>query len=181
MCFTTSSYLVSVLSVLLLLGGGERVQCFVSPQNMKGFRVTSFVRLPQATDTQAETSKSKTTATKQKKLGLLTFDLDDTLYPIKPVLDDANAAFARAMERFGYEGLTPNDIVETAKQIREEIAKDDPTTAAVLTHTEIRELAIRRELEKQMLSKKLKETADDWATPVDNLADVVVAHAKKYV
>jgi hypothetical protein len=34
-------------------------------------------------------------------------------------------------------------------------------------------------MENIMLSKKLKETADDWATPVSALADVVVAHAKK--
>jgi hypothetical protein len=116
---------------------------------------------------------------KRKTLGLLTFDLDDTLYPISPVIDEANAAFARAMARFGYEGLTPMDIVETGKLIREELAAENPSNAVVLTHTEIRELSIRREMENIMLAKKLQETADDWATPVSDLASIVVANAKK--
>jgi hypothetical protein len=168
----------SVLSVLLLHTlVVDRGLAFVSPQQHR--RVVSFAQLGAAEATDVEKTLETTTKTPSKTLGLLTFDLDDTLYPITPVIDAANAAFARAMERFGYEGLTPMDIVQTAKLIREEIAEEDPKAAAILTHTEIRELAIRREMENIMLSKKLKETADDWATPVSALADVVVAHAKK--
>lgn len=169
----------SVLSVLLLHTlVVDRGLAFVPPQQHR--RVVSFAQLGAAEATDVEKTSETTTKTTTKTLGLLTFDLDDTLYPITPVIDEANAAFARAMERFGYEGLTPMDIVQTAKLIREEIAEDDPKAAAILTHTEIRELAIRREMENIMLSKKLKETADDWATPVSALADVVVAHAKKW-
>ena len=36
------------------------------------------------------------------------------------------------MERFGYTGLLPSDIVTTAKEIREEIALEDPEKAAGL-------------------------------------------------
>ena len=164
----------SVLLSVCLLSPNSVVQGFVPHQ-----RVPSFVRLEAATGTFELPNDTQLYNTKQKKLALLTFDLDDTLYPIEPVIDEANAAFARAMARFGYEGLTPMDIVESAKLIREEIAIDDPERAAVLTHTEIRELAIRREMENIMLARKLKECADDWATPVSALADVVVAHAKK--
>ena len=150
----------------------------------------AFVRLAAATkvDEGAAAAAAETASvpnskvggdTKKKTLGLLTFDLDDTLYPIAPVIDEANAAFARAMARFGYEGLTPMDIVETGKLIREEIAAENPKSSVVLTHTEIRELSIRREMENIMLAKKLKETADDWATPVSDLATIVVANAKK--
>ena len=46
------------------------------------------------------------------------------------------------------------------------------------THTEIRELAIRREMEKIILQRKLKETADDWATPVESLTATVKKHAQ---
>lgn len=46
---------------------------------------------------QADTQESKATATaakpEVKQLGLLTFDLDDTLYPIAGVIEDANGAF----------------------------------------------------------------------------------------
>ena len=69
--------------------------------------------------------------TTKKTLGLLTFDLDDSLYPIAPVLDEANAAFKRAMARFGYDdgNIQPQDIVDTARQIRDEFP---PEEAAVL-------------------------------------------------
>ena len=172
-----SSVLLSVLSVVLLV---DRVHAFVPPQQLQ--RAVSFVRLAATETTNVDsTAEDKTTsgATKQKTIGLLTFDLDDTLYPIAPVIDEANAAFARAMARFGYEGLTPMDIVETGMLIRQEIANANAMDAAILTHTEIRELSIRREMENIMLSQKLKETADDWATPVSDLADIVVANAKK--
>lgn len=115
---------------------------------------------------------------KKKKLGLLTFDLDDTLYPTDVVLSEANTAFAQAMERFGYSGIGPDEIDKTGKQIR--LEEMSPEEAAQMTHTDIRRLAIRRELEKAMLERKLKEVAEDWATPVSALADVVVAHAKQW-
>ena len=46
------------------------------------------------------------------------------------------------------------------------------------THTEIRELAIRREMQKIILQRKLKEVADDWATPVESLTSIVKKHAE---
>ena len=81
------------------------------------------------------------------------------------------------MARFGYTGIQPIDIVNTGKKIREEM---DPQEAAILTHTQIRELAIRREMEQFMLKRKLQETADDWATPVSDLGDIIVKNAKKW-
>ena len=136
-----------------------------------------------STTAKAETSTTAKSAKKPKTnpLGLITFDLDDTLYPIQPVIDEANAAFARAMNSFGFEGIQPNDIVQASKQIRQEISEEDPQKAAVLTHTEIRLLAIRREMERVILKKKLQATADDWATPVSDLSPIIVSHAKKYV
>jgi FMN phosphatase YigB (HAD superfamily) len=127
----------------------------------------------------AATSSSDTKKKKKKTLGLITFDLDDTLYPIDPVIAEANAAFAKAMNNFGYDKIRPTDIDDTGKKIRAEIAKSDPKAAAILTHTEVRKLAIRREMEDVMLQRKLQETAEDWATEVQFLADIVVEHAKK--
>lgn len=108
---------------------------------------------------------------------LITFDLDDTLYPIAPVIEEANTAFAKAMERYGYAGIKPNDIDETTKLVRAEL---DPEVAAALSHTEARELAIRRQMEDAMLSRKLKETAEDWVTSVADLSPVVVDNAKRW-
>ena len=36
-------------------------------------------------------------------------------------------------------------------------------------------------MEKIILERKLKETADDWATQVDSLSPVIKEHAKKWV
>ena len=83
------------------------------------------------------------------------------------------------MGRYGYEGLMPLDIVTTGKQIRQEISLEDPDRAKSLSHTEIRELAIRREIEKIILERKLQACADDWATQVGSLSPIVVDHAKK--
>ena len=85
------------------------------------------------------------------------------------------------MARFGYEGLSPLDIVNTGKQIRNEISRVDPDRAKALSHTEIRELAIRREIEKIILERKLQACADDWATQVSSLSPIVVDNAKRLV
>jgi len=117
--------------------------------------------------------------TESQTLGLLTFDLDDTLYPIGPVEQDANDAFVKAMGTYGFKGLERDDIVRAAKQIREEIGKEDPAAAAILTHTEVRELAIRQKMEEITMIEKLQACADDWATPVESLSALVVQNAKK--
>ena len=118
---------------------------------------------------------------KKKTLGLLTFDLDDTLYPIQPVIDEANAAFVRAMESFGFSDIEPEDIDKTARDIREEVSQEEgPAAAAMISHTEIRIMAIRRVLEKIIFQRKLQACADDWATPVSALSNIVVSHARKW-
>lgn len=189
---TASTFFLCGVIIVGVLLAADPVNAFV-PVRISSHHPTqavgggiAFVRLDAAAAETTSINHAVATAgassgePKKKTLGLLTFDLDDTLYPIAPVIDEANAAFARAMARFGYEGLTPMDIVETGKLIREEIAAQNPKSAVVLTHTEIRELSIRREMENIMLAKKLKETADDWATPVSDLASIVVANAKKW-
>lgn len=82
------------------------------------------------------------------------------------------------MHKFGYDGIQPNDIDETGKQIREEMAQTDPYDAAALTHTELRMLAIRRQMESIRLLRSLEEVAKDWATDVSNLTPIVVENCK---
>eukprot|EP00526_Cylindrotheca_closterium_P010104 CAMPEP_0113621902 /NCGR_PEP_ID=MMETSP0017_2-20120614/11208_1 /TAXON_ID=2856 /ORGANISM="Cylindrotheca closterium" /LENGTH=402 /DNA_ID=CAMNT_0000531689 /DNA_START=207 /DNA_END=1415 /DNA_ORIENTATION=- /assembly_acc=CAM_ASM_000147 len=131
-------------------------------------------------DTQEAPTEAKVSRPKVQQLGLLTFDLDDTLYPIGPCVEAANNAFVTAMEKYGFPGLSAFDIVETGKIVREEIANEDPEKAAALTHTEIRELAIRREMEKVILERKLQSTAEDWATQVSSLSPIVRKHAQDW-
>ena len=89
-----------------------------------------------------------------------------------------NNAFANAMHKFGYDGIQPSDIDETGKQIREEMAQTDPEKAAALSHTELRLLAIRRQMESIRLLRSLEDVAKDWATTVSDLTPVVVENCK---
>lgn len=143
---------------------------------------TSTLKAEKTADTDLSdvSASSSPKSSKVKDLGLLTFDLDDTLYPIATVVEDANAAFVTAMERFGFEGVNAFDIVNTGKVVREELRATDPEKAVGLTHTEIREMAIRREMERIILDRKLKQCADDWATPVSSLSDIVRKPAQQW-
>lgn len=138
--------------------------------------------------TEASTSNASTSPKKKKKrLGLITFDLDDTLYPIAPVIDEANTAFSTAMSNFGYVDIQPSDIVETGKKIRAQISpKDvgnasdsDPLKPKTVNHKEIRMAAIRKEMEQFILKTKLKQTAADWATEVKSMSSPVLKSAEK--
>lgn len=116
--------------------------------------------------------KTKETTT----LGLITFDLDDTLYPIAPVIREANTAFARAMKKYGYPDIEPDDINRISAELR--TTRED---GALLSHTEMRRLAIRAAMEEVTWKQKLVECAQDWATNVESLGPAVVASAKRYV
>jgi hypothetical protein len=54
-----------------------------------------------------------------------------------------------------------------------------PNESAVLTHMKICTLAIRREMERVILKRKMQETADRWATPASDLSPIIVKFAKK--
>ncbi|KAL7533081.1 hypothetical protein ACHAXR_005031 [Thalassiosira sp. AJA248-18] len=136
----------------------------------------SILSLRLATASAQIESDSPTTADhKTKTLGLLTFDLDDSLYPIEPVLREANEIFVKTMSNYGYE-LGENDIVEAGKRIREEAGP----MGTAMSHTEVRLEAIRREMERAMLAKKLQECAEDWATEVESLTAPIRQSAEKW-
>jgi FMN phosphatase YigB (HAD superfamily) len=183
-------------TVVALLVATRSCQSFVVVDPIMNYRVTTrqqqhavpttasttrgaHVVLQQAAgSTSSTTSSSNDNNTKKKRpLVLVTFDLDDTLYPIAPVIGEANDAFVRAMKQYGYGDIQPNDIDITTKVIRSEMP---PEEAAALSHTEARELAIRRRMEKVLLDRKLSETAKDWVTSVEDLSPVVVENAKQW-
>ena len=111
----------------------------------------------------------------EKRLGLITFDLDDTLFPIAPVIEEANAAFSKAMEKFGYEGINPRDITFTSQSIREEMEFED----VPVTYTEMRLRAIRFEMERYITKHKLQQIAVASATTVESLHHAVIAAAER--
>ena len=99
---------------------------------------------------------AKTTASsKQPNLALLTFDLDDTLFPVAQVVEDANAAMLQALWDAGYTHATNDRIVEHSKVIRRKQKKK-------LTYTELHKRAIQTEME--LLSSNWLSTKiyDSW-------------------
>jgi hypothetical protein len=82
---------VSVTILKLLLLGGTANAFLHCSKNHRQIASTSTSTLYADTavsDVSTEPSKSNV-----KSLGLLTFDLDDTLYPISQIVDDANGMF----------------------------------------------------------------------------------------
>ncbi|KAL9185359.1 hypothetical protein ACHAXT_003136 [Thalassiosira profunda] len=80
----------------------------------------------------------------RNELHLLTFDLDDTIFPIGPVVADANVAQLQTLVRFGYEEASNDEIVAASKQIRTELR----AAGDVITYTDLRKQSIRREIER---------------------------------
>lgn len=140
------------------------------PKSVLSLRLASATAIP---ETSASTKRHSNTKT--KTLALVTFDLDDSLYPIEPVLSDANRAFSAAMEKYGY-SIDPEDIVRVGKAIREAAGP----AGVGMTHTEVRLQAIKEEMRRVMYEKKLKECAEDWATEVESLTAPLKNSAKKW-
>lgn len=144
------------------------------PKSVLSLRLASATAVPAAEQAPAATTPSDSSK-KTKTLGLITFDLDDSLYPIDPVLSDANKAFSTAMKNYGYD-INPEEIVEMGIKVREEAGP----AGTAMSHTEVRLEAIRREMEQKMLEKKLMECAKDWATEVESLTAPLKRSAEKW-
>ena len=199
MKFVTFTLLFSTLEVVPFVSS-------FAPLSSSSRRVLVSKSSHRSTSTEeqeSDTKKSTTKLKKKRRLGLITFDLDDTLYPIAPVLDEANAAFSSAMSNFGYVDIRPSDIVETGKEIRATLTppsneeeddggigpplitttttttSSDPLKPRTVNHKEIRMAAIRKEMEGFILRTKLRQTAADWATEVESITGPVRKSAEK--
>jgi hypothetical protein len=139
------------------------------PKSVLSLRLASATAMPETWSGTHQSNKKKT-----KNLALVTFDLDDSLYPIEPVLSDANRAFSAAMERYGY-SIDPEDIVKVGKAIREAAGP----AGVSMSHTEVRLQAIKEEMRRVLYEKKLRECAQDWATEVESLTAPLKDSAKK--
>ena len=78
-------------TVLLLVGAClAPINSFTVPQ-AQHHRVRISTVVLNAEEETASVAATSAASTKTKQLGLLTFDLDDTLYPIQPIVEDANS------------------------------------------------------------------------------------------
>lgn len=80
-------------------------------------------------------------------LGLLSFDLDDTLFHTGKVVRAANAVMIQAMQERGCEDLTLPEYLDTTRSVRKALS-------APMTYRGLRELAIRTSFEQSVVFQK---------------------------
>ena len=90
-------------------------------------------------------SKLQRATSPRLKANFITFDLDDTIFPVGPVVNDANVALIHHLNTLGC-ASSQDDFLTTTKLIRTELAKEDKA----ITYTELRKRAIRIEMEKHL-------------------------------
>ena len=91
-------------------------------------------------DAESALTPPSTSETPSAKLGLLTFDLDDTLFLCQTVVEEADVALMAAMKEAGGERVQKSNIYTTMKSERRK-------RAAPITYSNLRIRSIRRNLE----------------------------------
>lgn len=81
---------VSTLKLFAVLGSGANA---FLPSNQNHRQIVSTTTSQLYSETSVSEASSETSKSSVKSLGLLTFDLDDTLYPIAQIVEDANSTF----------------------------------------------------------------------------------------
>jgi FMN phosphatase YigB (HAD superfamily) len=100
-------------------------------------------------------------------LGLLSFDLDDTLFSIRETVNDANDAMIRHMNQYllhNHDPCSIDEFIAASREIRKILQKKP------ITYTELRKFSIRKELEKRKhllktdMDKAVHAAFDAWRT-----------------
>jgi FMN phosphatase YigB (HAD superfamily) len=111
-----------------------------------------------------DASGSKVTPTSTTpRLGFLSFDLDDTLFPTSQVVNSANDVMVQKMQNLGF-ATTVTDFLQQTRQIRSQ--QHEP-----ITYTALRKLAIRGEMERLLVETQKDGVRIDQAA-VEECYDV---------
>lgn len=97
--------------VLVLLACVLPASTFFCPHSSVCRRATATQLSSSSSSTENQVSTTTPHPKSQKYLGLLTFDLDDSLYPLERVINEANEAFVRAMNNYGFTGRHKTYII----------------------------------------------------------------------
>ena len=110
---------------------------------------TTFIHRKNILCNQSSHSRSTTASTspssiQRRSANLITFDLDDTIFPVGPVVQDANKALITHLtDECGYETITQESLIASTKKIRTELKNNENK---VITYTELRQRAICEEI-----------------------------------
>ncbi len=105
------------------------------PKSTKAFIPIPIRSTSRTTHLPPQTSTSTTTIFAD----LITFDLDDTIFPVGPVVHDANQALIEHLNINGYHSISQESLIASTKYIRNELLKRENN---VITYTELRKRAI---------------------------------------
>ena len=141
------------------------VVCSRNAQRMASLSLCLYLLVATCGQVQALSSSSSSSTTRpQRQLGLLSFDLDDTLFPTTAVVDAGNAAMLHRMKELGCD-TDVTQFLATTRRIRQ--ALDD----APITYTELRKRTIRAELERATALPATSTSTSSQAA-VDDCFDV---------
>jgi FMN phosphatase YigB (HAD superfamily) len=132
--------LVSTRQTVLHSGGGV---------GLGRYRPVGVLGMSKEKDDGHREASSSTTTT--PRLGFLSFDLDDTLFPTTPVINSANDRMVLKMQNLGFETTVP-DLLQQTREIRSQLEQP-------ITYRALRKLAIRGEMERLLV-----ETEKDGAS-----------------
>lgn len=104
--------------------------------------LTSFLIVAWSCNIAAVLGFSASSRLSHNKLHLITFDLDDTIFPIGPVVADANEAQLARLKNLGYTNANNDEIIKASKIIRTELRE----AGKVLSYTDLRKQSIKREI-----------------------------------
>lgn len=134
-------FLISVQYLIYYLITDVKVCDSFTFQNQKN-TMQHQISLPMTTSSSSSDSdKNENTSTRKKMLGIITFDLDDTLFPIGPVVRDANdAMFSTLIEKYGFRDISEDQYLQACKTIRKELY--NLPQEKKITYTELRKRAV---------------------------------------
>lgn len=97
-------------------------------------RVSAFVRECALSSASPSTLRMTAQSEEQLSLGILSFDLDDTLFPIDAVVNDANQAMIEKLRQYGI-NVQEEEFLDATRQIRKSLQE-------AVTYTSLRKMAI---------------------------------------
>jgi len=120
-----------------------------------------------------------------ERIELITFDLDDTLWPCFPTIQAAETTLYQWLEQHA-PALTEQHTIESLREHRLAIAKDNPDRAHDLTEMRLRSLSsLMREfglaVELAEQANQVFRQARNQVTPFEEVSDVLQRMRERYV
>jgi FMN phosphatase YigB (HAD superfamily) len=97
---------------------------------------------------------------------LITFDLDDTIFPVGPVVADANKELIQHLHDNGYNEITQETLIASTKFIRNELMQNENKA---ITYTELRKRAICFEMNKHHEKQNCNDDNGNTFTYTDSI------------